>query len=164
MSERSGTDPSHDTTRNSEGEDAGLGAVPEEDTATLSKTVVTSFNSREERLIGWNVDILLRLLKELTARRAALDIADPGRRGPNTEARLIDLEINGPGNATMVADEVKEVIELPGFNAVAYEKQQSPDDVVLPFLVEEEVRDFVRAGESERSHQTSTVALVLCVS
>ena len=143
-SDRSGTDPSNGGT--SSGDDQMLGAVPENSAIKPEKTAITPFDDRQERLIGWNVDIILRLLKELTARRAALDADNPKRRAADTQEKLLDLEMNGPGEATLVFDEVQEVIQLPGFNANAYQIQRDADGVQLPFEVEEEVRDYVRAG------------------
>ena len=106
-------------------------------------------SSKEARLVSWVSDTLLRLLRELTCRREALDLHNPNRRPPDTEAKLAELEQGGShiGSETMVLDEVQEIIELPNFNAIADKYQKDPESVALPQQTISQVHHYVRTSK-----------------
>lgn len=84
--------------------------------------------SKESRLVDWNVEILGKLLKHVIARRNALG------RGPFAEEVKLDL----PEGRT-VLEEVREIITLPKFDASAAKKQEDPDKMELHPAVKEQV-------------------------
>lgn len=100
-------------------------------------------NSKEDRLVSYISDVFLRLLRELTNRRDALDRDNPNRRPANTEEILEHLESSGSREGTMVLDEVQDIIELPNFNAIADKYQKDPDSVVLPQKIISQVHHYV---------------------
>jgi hypothetical protein len=85
-----------------------------------------------QRLIDWNVEVLLKLLKKVIAKREACD--------------------NGPGwddepcleTPVTVADEVVAVLELPSFDARA-NKVIDEKSINVPSLVEQQLKDYVTA-------------------
>jgi class 3 adenylate cyclase len=66
--------------------------------------------SKKLRLIEWNVDVLLRLLKQIVARRLALLKENPNRVSDADES-IFDTD-------KLVIDEVTEIVELPAWNYV----------------------------------------------
>lgn len=91
--------------------------------------------ARLERLVGWNADQLLALLKNVVAHRGSSysdeDIPASIRKIGNEDASLLE--------------EVKEIVELPDYNETAATNQQDPDDVEIPPPVVEEIRAYVAA-------------------
>jgi Adenylate and Guanylate cyclase catalytic domain len=102
---------------------------------------------KQDRLIDWNVDIICKILRELTAKREMLDKYDPFRHPPNSEAKLRELESGSFRLGGTVFDEVQDVIELPPFHPEVEREVRKADNIVLPSEVAEQVKDFVRAGE-----------------
>lgn len=92
--------------------------------------------SKKKRLIEWNVDVLLRLLKQIVARRRACGLPAYG-----SDIKEDRIQFAEPGKT--VIDEVKEIIELPMFNAKAASKQEDADSVILPTEVVEQLFDYV---------------------
>ena len=84
------------------------------------------FNDKIERLIDWNVDVLLRLLQQIIARR---DV---------TEKEIDDA---AQTEATKPFDEVKEIIPLPEFKESR--THRDPMDVKIPDAVADQLRDYV---------------------
>jgi hypothetical protein len=78
-------------------------------------------DSKSDRLVGWNVEVLSGLLRRIVARREALS------KKP-THGKIEFA--SGPSDK-MVLDEVKEIITLPAFNEEAIKKQVDPDSIVL---------------------------------
>jgi hypothetical protein len=99
------------------------------------KTVGVSAG-KQKRLIEWNVDVLLRLLKQIVARRRACGLSEHGSNCVESKVQFAE-----PGKT--VIDEVKEIIMLPKFNAKAAIKQEDPDSIVLPPEVVEQMYDYV---------------------
>ncbi|GKY95689.1 hypothetical protein MPSEU_000529800 [Mayamaea pseudoterrestris] len=89
-------------------------------------------SSRTDRLIEWNCDILLRLLKQVIARRNVLLKRNPLRKADADENRLIAPNMH-------VIDEVQEIIEVPNqrMSNLDYES------IVLPKEVVDEMYDYV---------------------
>jgi Adenylate and Guanylate cyclase catalytic domain len=96
----------------------------------------TMIEDKETRLIGWNVEILGRLLKQIVAMRGE------NKKGTNddddTSTREDDLRLETRGET--VLDEVQDIIALPP-TAAKYSKQ--PDEIELPWEVSRQLRDFV---------------------
>jgi hypothetical protein len=90
--------------------------------------------SKTVRLIEWNTDVLLRLLKQVAAGRH-----ESGDKVPQSQMALA----NERSNDETVLDEVKEIIELPTFNANAAPIQNSIPTHLSP-EVEEQLHDYVR--------------------
>jgi class 3 adenylate cyclase len=89
-------------------------------------------DGKTRRLIDWNVDLLLRSLRQNVARRQALCQKKMPKRH-----RLSFT----PG--TTIIDEVKETITLPRFDAEAARHESRPEDIVLGQEVESELHDYV---------------------
>lgn len=82
-------------------------------------------SDKTARLIEWNVDVLLRLLQQIVARRDAAD----------------DEHFDGAilGNDTNPFDEVKEIISLPELNR----KQRDTTEAAISDAVVEQLRGYV---------------------
>jgi class 3 adenylate cyclase len=93
-----------------------------------------SLDEKTSRLVEWNVDLLLRSLREVVARRQALCVKSKSQ----TKEHSLSAE---PG--ATVLDEVKECITLPQFDAEAARHESHPEDIVLGEDVESELRDYV---------------------
>jgi hypothetical protein len=92
-----------------------------------------SMDGKTSRLIDWNVDLLMRSLREVVARRQALD--------EKSQTKYHPVSATAPG--TTILDEVKESIMLPRFDAEAAKHESHPEDIVLGGDVESELRDYV---------------------
>jgi hypothetical protein len=68
-----------------------------------------------ERLVAWNSELLIQLLKHIVAKRTAV----AGRRMTQIALRAMAQNISGGG---MVVDEVTEIIQLPDFDERAANK------------------------------------------
>lgn len=107
---------------------------PKDETFPVPKLFSMS-NSKMTRLVEWNVDVLLRLLKQLVAMRRACGIPEMG-------SPKLEQEIHFGANGEKVIDEVKEIIELPQFNAKAVSKIHT-EAVTLPVQVVDQMYDYV---------------------
>ena len=82
---------------------------------------------RTQRLVDWNVEMLLGLIQQIVARRDTPSMASSrralsqSRRGSN----VLDIQ-------TTPLEEVKEIICLPDFNASMKKQQKNPDSVRIP--------------------------------
>jgi hypothetical protein len=86
------------------------------------------------RLVSWNVEVLIRILKQIVARRNT----SSRNKGPTPDESLF-LESQGKG----LLDEVKEIITLPQFDAKAARQQKNPNDIQLNPSVVSQLNDFV---------------------
>lgn len=95
------------------------------------------------RKIQWNADILLRMLRQIKARRNTEEKQglDVRRRASVTD---IDL-VGGSSRAhdQTVLDEVKEIIVLPEFNAEAAKHDEDPSKIELPEHIVDQMREYV---------------------
>ena len=96
-------------------------------------------DAKLQRSADWICEILLRLLKQMVARRMA-----SGRptTGGSKELRQAALAMQ-PEAGKMVLDEAEEVIYLPKFDAKAAKKYVAPESVVLPEKVQAQLHDLV---------------------
>jgi hypothetical protein len=86
-----------------------------------------------QRLIDWNVEVLLKLLKKVIIKREA-----SGRAVGWEDEPILETE----GGA--IADEVVAVIELPGFEPVASNKLDVKN-LEVPSLVQQQLKEYVSA-------------------
>ena len=123
--------------------DPGAEQAPEveaEAQAPVSEIVHSQVkNDKIQRMIDWNCDILLQLLRLIVAKRQA------SRRGSmsnvlSEQNELDSLERN-IGQEGLPVDEIVEVIELPSFDSAAYEKD--PRFVEIGESVENQLHSFV---------------------
>lgn len=79
--------------------------------------------------IRWNADVLVRLLKQIVARRNA-KAQQSLLKAPRMMAQNSTCSGDGSGPGTPI-DEVKEIIHLPKFDGRAVRNQQDPKTVEL---------------------------------
>lgn len=120
-------------TRESSYENSSTGGSSnnEDDLGDVNKN---SFDSKTLRLIEWNVDVLLRLLKQIVARRKACppeDVLPPNETFFSREVHKMSA-----------LDEVKEIVALPKFRE-GTTCQEDPENVELPGEVAEQLHDYV---------------------
>ena len=96
-----------------------------------SQVVDVNVDEKTRRLIEWNVDYMTKLIKQIVARR---ETRDRTALWPKFHLKV------GEG---LVVDEVKEIIDLPAFDAEAAESQRDPDMVELPDNVVRQLRSFI---------------------
>jgi class 3 adenylate cyclase len=81
--------------------------------AALKKTAANCAQVQDkkiQRLVQWNNELLLQLLKQVVARRHAL-------HGRKTASSALNSMASNIGNGSMVVDEVAEIITMPEFEA-----------------------------------------------
>lgn len=88
--------------------------------------------SKESRLVDWNVEILGRLLKHVIARRNALGL----------EASTDEVKLDRPEGQTIL-EEVREIITLPKFDASAAKSQEDPEKMELDSALKDQLHDYV---------------------
>jgi hypothetical protein len=89
---------------------------------------------RTERLIDWNVSVLLTLLKKIVARRET-----SGRKS----YRFVSNEDAVLEKKACFLDELKEIINLPGFDAGTTGRERDIKDVKIDPKVEDQLCQFV---------------------
>ena len=87
------------------------------------------------RLVDWNVDVLLRLIKLIVSRRKSCSLPQEQKQPPQEERYRLGE------NGTCPLEEVKEIITLPGF--IEAKQQENPDEIILPKEVGMELHDYV---------------------
>jgi hypothetical protein len=92
--------------------------------------------AKTERLIDWNVEVLLRLLKQVVARRKHLGRETVGVDG--TE----DLMLK-PARGQTVLDEVKEIITLPQFDLSSLNIEKDCDHIDMNPKIADQLHDYV---------------------
>jgi class 3 adenylate cyclase len=128
---------------NSSTQGAGSSEASNEEKLNRPPSSMISFHGRAslktERMVGWNVDIFVKLLKQIGASRDA-DKAIP-------EHEVLALEkletFIGCADGT-VQDEVTEFVTLPKFCKIAADQVQDPSKVELPAEVVEQLRLFIK--------------------
>jgi hypothetical protein len=105
---------------------------------TIQNRVKTQSEKKLDRLVNWNVDVLLTLLKQVCVERHADGIKpDPWERVQKMEEEL-SIPVNETGRTAL--DEVVEIIELPRFNA----RSSSSVSVEINDEVQNQLREYVR--------------------
>eukprot|EP00523_Entomoneis_sp_CCMP467_P017696 CAMPEP_0168809860 /NCGR_PEP_ID=MMETSP0726-20121227/3304_1 /TAXON_ID=265536 /ORGANISM="Amphiprora sp., Strain CCMP467" /LENGTH=1173 /DNA_ID=CAMNT_0008861859 /DNA_START=128 /DNA_END=3649 /DNA_ORIENTATION=- len=90
---------------------------------------------RTQRLVDWNTELLMQLLKQVVARRFAVS----GRR---TQPDALWEMAQNVGEGHMPVEEVVEIIQLPDFDERAI-RQVDPDTVILSPEVAAQCRSYV---------------------
>jgi hypothetical protein len=85
------------------------------------------------RLIDWNIDVLLRLLKQIAAARGE----------PSSKPHAEHVAQSSSTIGKTVLDEVREIIALPKFDADAAEKQDDVDDIEIDEKVIDQLSSYV---------------------
>jgi 3'5'-cyclic nucleotide phosphodiesterase/Adenylate and Guanylate cyclase catalytic domain len=101
---------------------------------------VSAFNSKIERLVNWNVDVMLRTLKLIVARRVSRPSDDDVGKQVDRHSFMISPAKYGK----TVIDEVKEIIHLPEFDPSAAQNQPDPDTIKLDGEVMSQLRQYVQ--------------------
>ena len=95
----------------------------------------TDFSARTSRLVDWNKDLLLKLLKAVVARRQAMN--------RNTDTTKVVEIIGRRDRGVTVLDEVKEIIALPAFDHSVMKREVAANTIQLGETVERELGNFV---------------------
>lgn len=97
------------------------------------------YESRIQRCVDWNADLLLDVLKKIITHRKAVH----GRYGSasRNERTKLDKMAQSLGRGHLVVDEVANIIELPDFDGLAIAAK--PDSIILPSQVVSQCRAFV---------------------
>lgn len=95
-----------------------------------------STTRKTERLVAWNTELLIQLLKHIVAKRNAVT----GRTYSSVTLTAMAESIASGG---MVVDEVVEIIELPDFDERLASKKVDPNTVVLSEEIVSQSRRFV---------------------
>ena len=116
---------------------------------------------REMRLIDWNVEKLVELLKEILARREVTAHDHPSTSRPGSIHKIT--------TAGTPLEEVKEIIVLPEFNGKKAHMQRKPEDITVPQEVIHEIREYVhcianmyRANPFHNFAHASHVVMSIC--
>jgi len=104
--------------------------VPDETKQSKLDTEKTS------RLVNWNVEILLRILKQMVARRNASSAQN------KKESAFSDTDAYDHDDSRTL-EEVREIIHLPIFDVKAAKDQDDEDDVRLPPEVVDQMHLYV---------------------
>lgn len=126
------------TSRSSEqsSRNEGDSSASQEMSHSSSQNMKTLLCDKTTRLIEWNVDVLLRLLKEIAAHRQALE-----ELAGNTSATF-DPPCEAK-SSKRAFDEVQEIIALPEFNPEVIRKELTHADVELDESVAAQLRNYV---------------------
>ena len=106
-------------------------------------------DERTQRLIDWNVEMLLRLLKENAAQRASQGLRRaslgtvPLSRSSHDETKKSD-EVK-KCEQTIPLEEVQEIITLPEFDFDASRTQRDPKQMEIPHNVISQLHHYVTA-------------------
>ena len=98
--------------------------------------IAASSSAKIARLIDWNVDVLLRILKSIVARRRA--------RGHVKSDRVPDENFSRKEGQTIL-DEVEERIALPEFDSAVAKRQLSPEQIELDPAIQAQLYEYVAA-------------------
>ena len=95
---------------------------------------------RTNRLISWNVETLLVLLKQVVAHRNAR--IEAGKHGTPLTKSDTDATLRS-GEVSDCLGEVREIIALPEYDSTVASLEKDPEKVVLSSNVKDEMRAFV---------------------
>jgi 3'5'-cyclic nucleotide phosphodiesterase len=90
-----------------------------------------------QRLVKWNVEILAKLLKQIVAKRNAVN-----------SRKVFDAAAMSQAEADLrkkihVLDEVVEIIPLPAFDRQVHRRQEDPNQIDLPAVVLDQLTGYV---------------------
>jgi hypothetical protein len=106
---------------------------------------------RQQRLVEWNVQVLLRLLKQICARRNASSSSSRlplSRRSKNLDtdsSRGFELSVHDESTReySIPIESIKEIIMLPEFDRNVAKRLQDADLVEIPDPIVQELTSFV---------------------
>jgi hypothetical protein len=109
-----------------------------------SRPAAADLDSKTERLVNWNVVVLGRMIAQVVAHRnCRIKRKSPLSIGQRPAGRTsVNVNWTMPKNA-MVIHEIKEIIELPEFDAT--QRQQDPLEVNLEEHIQSQLHDYVAA-------------------
>ena len=96
-----------------------------------------SLPPKVKRLVGWNVEILKKLLQQIVAKRNAT----ANKRINEQQLGKLEKTI---GRGMYLLDEVVEIIALPKFDKTT-KMQENPNKIELPKIVVDQLRHYVSA-------------------
>jgi class 3 adenylate cyclase len=96
----------------------------------------SSLDDKARRLVGWNTDVLSRLLKLIQSRRRASRKTRKGKDGRSESEP--SLQSHG-----CALDEVKEVIDMPNYDVTVSALVEDAENIELDSNVEKELRSYV---------------------
>lgn len=91
-------------------------------------------HAKAHRLVDWNKEVLVRLLKAIVARRQARNESKPSEEFEEDFSRETGVT---------VLDEVAEVVTLPAFDSSVTRKEVKPETIQLDKAVEDEVGKYI---------------------
>ena len=98
------------------------------------KTVLDDLPEKQQRLVKWNADMLLKILVQIMARRASLSTVKPVSRRATKKIMQ---------NKSNVLDEVKDVLALPQFDAKIFQNHVDPQAIEVPDIVVDQLTDVI---------------------
>jgi len=102
-----------------------------------------SLSPKLNRLVRWNADVLVRLLKAIVARRNATQDLGATSHIPKSayhHPHSNETDFNRSGT---VLSEVKEIIALPKFDVRAVKNQQDPRTIELDHVVVDQLISYI---------------------
>lgn len=96
-------------------------------------------DAKAKRLVDWNCDQMVRMLKLIVARRNAMDRRTSVDHANSTQAARQSLR----KEAGTVLEEVREIITLPKFDPKVYKNHDDPNSVILSDEALSQLHDYV---------------------
>lgn len=109
------------------------------ESVVVDYTEVTSESEKRDRLIEWQVDVFVRFIKHIVARRRAFEKIRP------QQGDSVDVTTPGPDSTSTPLKEVKDIIELPEFDTKVARMQEDPESIELGPEVVEQVSNYIGA-------------------
>lgn len=129
--------PSGQSRSSSSGADATDNVVDENFNSGSPTNMVNPFDSKTQRLVEWNTDVLSRLLKEVVASRLSRESYRVEGMPNDTVHGLAKEE------SMTVLDEVVEIIHLPDFDVQGVNRRVDASNMELSDKVKQQLRDFI---------------------
>jgi hypothetical protein len=104
-------------------------------------TLLSPSSDKMTRLIKWNVDVLLRLLKQIAATRSS-PTSSPRKKAPTKRNAEHVAQTSSKTGKTLL-DEVTDIISLPKFDAQAAEKLEDVEAIEIDEKVVAQLSSFV---------------------
>jgi Adenylate and Guanylate cyclase catalytic domain len=116
--------------------------VPQPAAKIMKDTGFTSrpLDAKAKRLVDWNCDQMIRLIKLIVARRNAQTARRGSQFHPNDYQSMVGSALRKVGT---VLEEVSEIIMLPKFDPKVYRNHDDPDAVQMSDDVLQQLHDYV---------------------
>ena len=99
------------------------------------------FDEREQRLVRWNAEVLHKLLKQIVARRIAVDARNKEK---GVEVEENNDPVLWPKSGLTPLEEFQEIIQLPEFDEFVAKHEPDPETIEIDEEVVGQLNDFVR--------------------